>query len=239
MKDATKKDRHSANNDSKEDEGFIYESRKIIKLKSRDALCTPDGSMTKMLKMSIDLEAVRQRDYRYDALRNFDYKRIKKRYDWSYSQEQLIVAFAIKALRDGLDLTKIEAYKPLLFLPNFQHVTDPRVFRYRLYKMCHENHREVLGDYCGLNLARDDQQKRAVLNTVQTIRAGCLALPLVRKWKLESFTRASAHVPKRFRVGEIESFQGGFENKNEQHFSKRLRHNFEISDEEIRVKKRH
>lgn len=165
----------------------------------RDNVATDYQSPEQILQMAINLNANQQRDPRFNALKQNEAlsKRERRKIVWGYEQEQLIVAFAIKAIKDGKDLSKLQVYKTMLNNNMLSYVRDPARIRSHLLRMCHEDNVRQLEDYCGFNIATDDQQRQAVRNVANSIRVGCLDWADIDRWNLRAFVRQSAHLPKR------------------------------------------
>lgn len=165
----------------------------------RNAVGTLYQPPLQVFDMAINFDARRQRDPRCNALRSDAPKREKRRFVWAKEQDQLVVAFAIKALNDGKDLFKVSTYETMMNNPLLNYIRDPAVIRTHLQKMCHEDNTRDLEDLCGFNSANNDRERDSIRNVAKTIRAGCLDAFLVDKWNLRPFVRTSAHAPRRRR----------------------------------------
>lgn len=146
-----------------------------------------------MLQIAVNFETARQLDPRLNALRNVDKHKAKKpktSFAWSKEQDQQIVAMTMFHLSQGTDMSTIKPYRDMIDRsPHLRYIQDPSVIRRRLRTLSDPNNSATLEDYCGYSVATDDQQRDMAIAVAKTIRASCLDLRLVKRFKLEEFTR--------------------------------------------------
>lgn len=130
------------------------------------------------------------KDKRYLPQRNFEQRKSNKRLHWTKRQDQKIIIFAIQFLTQDpqKDLSILGPFNKMHKLSKaFNTVKNPRQLQRRLIQLSDDKNLLYLHELCGLNICSNETDIIAVEEVSNKIRASCLPLNLIRKYRLEKY----------------------------------------------------